>query len=116
AGLKKYLPPEELQGRKAVFVYNMKPTKLRGEMSEGMILAADEDEGKKVVPLFVEKTLAGEEVVFEGTDNSPAEVSFDEFMKLKISVKGERVFCNGKKLKSKVEEVLVKVKDGGMVR
>ncbi len=116
AGLKKYLRPEELQGKKAVFVYNMKPAKLRGEMSEGMILAADEDEGKKVVPLFVEKTPAGEEVVFEGTENSLAEVSFDEFMKLKISVKGEKVFCNGKKLKSKVEEVIVKVKDGGMVR
>ncbi|MFH0701784.1 MAG: methionine--tRNA ligase [Candidatus Woesearchaeota archaeon] len=115
AGLKKYLKPEELLHQKSVFVFNMKPAKLRGEISEGMILAADEED-KKVVPLFAHKTAVGEEFCFEGTENSTSEVTFDEFAKLKMTVAGGKVLCDGKKLKSKAEEMSVKLKDGAQVR
>ncbi|MEK6937724.1 MAG: methionine--tRNA ligase [Nanoarchaeota archaeon] len=115
AGLKKYLKPEELLHKKSVFVFNMKPAKLRGEMSEGMILAADEDD-KKVIPLFAHKTSVGEEFCFEGSENSTSEVTFEEFSKLKMTVMGGKVLCDGKKLKSKVEEMSVKLKDGALVR
>ena len=43
AGLKKYYKPEELVGKKVVVVANLKPIKLRGEESNGMILAAEKD-------------------------------------------------------------------------
>ena len=45
AGLKPYIPREELQGSRVVVVRNLKPAKLRGEISEGMILASDNGEG-----------------------------------------------------------------------
>ncbi len=41
AGLKQYYSPEELIGRKIVVVSNLKPVKLRGYESQGMLLAAD---------------------------------------------------------------------------
>ncbi|XEC92871.1 methionine--tRNA ligase [Paenibacillus tarimensis] len=44
SGIAKYYKPEELIGRKVVCVTNLKPVKLRGEMSQGMILAASQDE------------------------------------------------------------------------
>lgn len=44
AGIAKHYAPEELVGRKIIIVANLKPTKLRGIMSEGMILAASEGE------------------------------------------------------------------------
>ena len=40
AGIKEFYSPEELVGRKIVIVYNLKPAKLAGELSEGMLLAA----------------------------------------------------------------------------
>ena len=45
AGLKGHYEPTELEGLNVVFVANLEPRKLRGVMSEGMILAADDGEG-----------------------------------------------------------------------
>ncbi|MDD6034302.1 MAG: methionine--tRNA ligase [Oscillospiraceae bacterium] len=41
SGISQWYAPEDLIGRKVLFVANLKPAKLAGEMSEGMILAAD---------------------------------------------------------------------------
>jgi methionyl-tRNA synthetase len=43
AGLKAYYQPDELVGKTVAFVANLKPAKLRGIESQGMILAADHD-------------------------------------------------------------------------
>jgi methionyl-tRNA synthetase len=45
AGLKEYYTAEEMLGKSVVFVANLKPRKLRGVMSEGMMLAADDGKG-----------------------------------------------------------------------
>ena len=45
AGLKEYYQAAEMVGKLVVFVANLKPRKLRGVMSEGMMLAADDDNG-----------------------------------------------------------------------
>lgn len=39
SGIAKYYTPEQLKGRKVICVTNLKPIKLRGELSQGMILA-----------------------------------------------------------------------------
>jgi methionyl-tRNA synthetase len=40
SGIAKFYTPEDIIGRKVICVTNLKPVKLRGEMSQGMILAA----------------------------------------------------------------------------
>ncbi|MDF2682970.1 MAG: methionine--tRNA ligase [Brevibacillus sp.] len=40
SGIAKYYSPEDMVGKKVILVANLKPVKLRGEMSQGMILAA----------------------------------------------------------------------------
>ncbi len=45
AGLKPYYTAEEMFQKQVVFVANLEPRKLRGVMSEGMICAADDDNG-----------------------------------------------------------------------
>ena len=45
AGIAKYYPAEELIGRKIIVVANLKPAKLMGVESQGMLLAASDDEG-----------------------------------------------------------------------
>ncbi|WP_019157181.1 methionine--tRNA ligase [Robertmurraya massiliosenegalensis] len=43
SGIAQFYKPEELVGRKVVCVTNLKPVKLRGELSQGMILAGSKD-------------------------------------------------------------------------
>ena len=45
SGIRKWFAPEDLVGRKVVLVANLKPAKLRGIESQGMILAAEDAEG-----------------------------------------------------------------------
>ena len=44
SGISKWYKPEDLEGRKVIFVANLAPAKLAGELSEGMVLAADAGE------------------------------------------------------------------------
>lgn len=48
SGIAKYYKPEELIGKKVILVANLKPVKLRGEDSYGMILAASSDDDKEL--------------------------------------------------------------------
>ncbi|SES23135.1 methionyl-tRNA synthetase [Gracilibacillus ureilyticus] len=45
SGIAKYYTPEELVGKKVICVTNLKPVKLRGEMSQGMILSGEDSDG-----------------------------------------------------------------------
>ena len=45
SGIAKYYTPEEMIGKKVVVVANLKPVKLRGVLSEGMLLCAEDSEG-----------------------------------------------------------------------
>ena len=49
AGIATSYKPDELIGKRVVIVANLKPVKLRGEMSEGMILAAETSDGKMCI-------------------------------------------------------------------
>ena len=43
SGIAEHYKPDELVGKKVVVVANLKPVKLRGELSQGMILAGEKD-------------------------------------------------------------------------
>jgi len=49
AGIKGHYRPEELAGLKVILVENLEPATLRGERSEGMLLAATSSEGRVVL-------------------------------------------------------------------
>ena len=49
SGLRPYYTAEEMVGRKVVVVANLKPAKLAGVLSEGMLLCAEDAEGKPVL-------------------------------------------------------------------
>jgi len=51
AGLKGYYQPEDLVGRLIVVVKNLAPRKMRGEESQGMLLAASDEEKSQVILL-----------------------------------------------------------------
>ena len=49
SGIAQFYQPDELVGKHVVLVANLKPAKLRGVVSEGMILAASDGKGLKVL-------------------------------------------------------------------
>ena len=61
SGLKNYYKPEELIGKKVILVSNLKPAKLCGILSEGMILCAEKDD--KVVLISPEVDMPAGSVV-----------------------------------------------------
>ena len=56
AGISEHYTPEELVGKRVVIVANLKPRKLMGLLSQGMLLAASDDDGLAV--LFVDRDVA----------------------------------------------------------
>ena len=62
AGLKGHYKPSDLEGLNVVFVANLEPRKLRGVISEGMILAADDGEGRVKVLVTEGDILSGSRV------------------------------------------------------
>lgn len=56
SGIAQYYKPEDLIGKNIVLVANLKPVTLRGELSQGMILAASTDDDSKLFAV----TIAGE--------------------------------------------------------
>lgn len=53
SGIAKYYKPEELVGKSVILVANLKPVKLRGELSQGMILAAATDDDSKLFTVTI---------------------------------------------------------------
>ena len=56
AGLKQYYSKEELSGKKTIFVFNLASRKMAGMESQGMILAAKNNEGKFKV-IFIDESV-----------------------------------------------------------
>jgi len=61
AGIAKAYAPEQVVGKKIVVVCNLKPAKLRGVESQGMLLAADLD-GRPIIATFDEDVKPGTRV------------------------------------------------------
>jgi methionyl-tRNA synthetase len=55
AGLRGYYEPQALVGKNIILVTNLAPRKMRGEMSEGMLLAATTDGQADVVLLTTDR-------------------------------------------------------------
>ena len=61
AGIAQAYDPEALIGRKIIVVVNLKPARIRGVLSQGMLLAADLD-GRPIVATFDEDVAPGTRV------------------------------------------------------
>jgi methionyl-tRNA synthetase len=121
AGLRRYFTPEELQGTTAVLVANLKPSKLRGIESHGMLLAADAEsdaEGKPVKLSLArpEGAQPGEAVTAEGIAPTPKpQINLKEFDKCPLTVKNGGVCYGDRSLSTSHGPVLAAAPDGSGV-
>jgi methionyl-tRNA synthetase len=117
AGLKPYLKPEKIQGKNIILVANLKPATLRGEKSEGMLLAA-QDSKDNVQLLEAPNSKPGDDVYLDGVQKKPLkEIDIEDFYAQKMKVKKGKIIYKDKTLKTDEEDVIVNdMKDGGEVR
>jgi methionyl-tRNA synthetase len=62
AGIAEYYEPEELVGRQVIMVANLKPAKLMGVTSHGMILAARDEKGRLTLSSLAAGAMPGSKV------------------------------------------------------
>ena len=101
SGLVPYFLAEELTGRDIIIADNLKPRKMRGIESRGMLLAADytDSSGKECVEILgCPGAAPGTPVVLEGSDpasEKPAEIDADTFFACPITVTNNCVTVGG---------------------
>jgi len=114
SGLVGHYTPEELAGRSVIMVTNLKPARLRGVESQGMLLAAQD--GTQVEVLFADWAQPGERITLEG-EREPAEaraqIDIEEFFRVPIRVQAGRILVEGAALACAGRPLATaKVKDG----
>ena len=101
SGLVPYFSADELTGRDIIIADNLKPRKMRGIESRGMLLAADytDSSGKECVEILgCPGAAPGTPVVLEGSDpasEKPAEIDADTFFACPINVVDNCVTVGG---------------------
>jgi methionyl-tRNA synthetase len=66
AGIKEFYSQEKLIGKKIIYFSNLKPRKMRGIESQGMLLAASNEDNSKVVLVNPKKEVSiGSEIIFQ---------------------------------------------------
>jgi len=107
SGLVQFYKEDELLGKKIIIAYNLKPAKLRGIESRGMLLAAGDNGGadscERCEVLDAGCAPTGTRFLPEGEDAAlaetpPAEIDIDAFFSFPITVNDYIVYTGGKKL------------------
>ena len=62
SGIKAHYTPEEMVGKKVMVLVNLKPAKLAGVLSEGMLLCAEDENGELSLMVPEKKMPAGAEI------------------------------------------------------
>ncbi|MDR1301979.1 MAG: methionine--tRNA ligase [Treponema sp.] len=103
SGLAPFYTPEELLGKRIIVAYNLKPAKLRGVESRGMLLAAsitDAAGHEQVEVLDAGETPTGTVVEREGTEpgTPPHVIDLKTFLAIPLTVENYTVMSGGKAL------------------
>ena len=126
SGLVPFYKEEDLLNKKIIVAYNLKPAKLRGVESRGMLLAASDHEGppdaegkgsERVEVLDAGDLPTGTRVKIEGLEpaNLPAEIDIDTFFSIPMEVKNNTVTVGGKALTLDGKPIRTKVISSGEV-
>lgn len=118
SGLASYYKKEELLGKKVIVVANLKSAKLRGVLSEGMLLAAECGEGdEKILEVLSSEAEVGTVISLQGTEGKcpPEVIKIDQFFQIPITVDEGSVVVDGVCLMAGEEKVVTqRVKKGSV--
>jgi methionyl-tRNA synthetase len=106
AGMKPHYSKDKLIGKKIVIVSNLKPAKIRGVTSNGMLLAAEDETG---VCSLIDPgdAIPGSAIFIEGVSREPVKIlEFSDFKKVNMIIgENQKPTYNRKTLKSEKGEI-----------
>jgi len=86
-------------GKKVIVVCNLKPSKLRGVKSEGMVLVSENDENKEDIKLGLlesESQIGTNLICEKQIADNPNRIKIDDFFKMDFKSDGVKIFFDGK--------------------
>jgi methionine--tRNA ligase beta chain len=106
AGMKKHYTIEEIRDKNIVVLVNLKPAKIRGKKSNGMLLAATDSKGFCSL-LDPGESTPGTDIFIKDISKQPVqELEFDDFKKINMIIdENQKAVYNGKILLSEKGEV-----------
>ncbi|MEM3374649.1 MAG: methionine--tRNA ligase [Candidatus Woesearchaeota archaeon] len=119
AGIKPYYQDiNVLKGKHIICVSNLEHANLRGEISQGMLLAAETSDSKIVEVLEAPNSNPGSQVYLENNKIEPNSqtIKFDDFLKVEIKVENNKVIYKGLQLQTDFEKIKTKNVINGKVR
>jgi methionyl-tRNA synthetase len=107
AGMRPYYTINEIHNKHIIVILNLKPAKIRGIESNGMLLAATDPNGT-VTLLHPQEAHPGAEVYIDGIPREPAPIlDFDEFTQIAMTInKKQEATYSGKPLRTKTNTVI----------
>ena len=115
SGLKDHYSRDELLNRKVIVVANLKPAKLRGEKSYGMVLLAEDNKGNLGF-LETEASVGSQVSCGDEVADNQTKIKVDEFFKYKLIANGETITYNDSPLKVEEEKLSVENNIEGEVK
>ena len=106
SGIVGHYTPEELVGKKIILVANLKPAKLRGVESNGMLLAA-QSENKAIGLILAPNSELGDLVFTTDQNEKFSQITIDYFFSIKIIAKSGKVFFDDRELQTSKETLSV---------
>lgn len=70
-GVRKHVTIDKMQGRHVIVFCNLKPNKIRGEVSQGMVMCAASEDGKVEIIDPPADAVAGDRITVEGFSGEP---------------------------------------------
>ena len=115
AGIKGHYSNEELTGKKIIVVTNLEPAYLRGQKSNGMLLACGSDDGTLGL-LSVKKKRSGTQVLVEGATPNEEMINLEQFKTIDLVANKGKAYSDGKILRAGAEDVVVEKGVEGKIR
>lgn len=99
SGLQKYYTEKEMLGKKVIVLANLKPAKLAGVKSEGMVLVSEDEKSDKLGLLISDLEIGTNLKCGKLVADNPSRLKkIDMFFELKLEGKNGKVLLNGKEI------------------
>ncbi len=115
AGLQKYYPKrKELIGKTVLVLCNIKPSRFKGWVSEGMLLTAEDGNDVEIIESDANP---GTKVKADGigASGSPHEIEVADFSKIKMHVHNSKIFYGDKEIKASNSQIKTKKIEEGKI-
>lgn len=113
AGIRPYYQPGQLIGKQIVVISNLKSADLRGQLSQGMLLAAEKD---GVVRILESSGKPGDQVYVEGIAPTTGQINIEDFQRIILTTKNKIAVYGSRQLRTTSGPVTVDQSDGAKIR